>query len=280
LLLYSPLLLNASAKLLSIPVFLVGLYLVLTISGLTGLALTLLGGTGIFGLAMGLGLRAIFENYAASIFLSIKKPFRPSDWVKIGEFEGVVQQINSRSTLIMEFTGNHVLIPNTLVYKSIIINKSANPKMRCDFVVGIDYNDSIESAQAIILDFLAQTPVVLGDPEPWVLVDELASSTVNLRVYFWLNVREISVFKVSSYILLEVKKRLLANGFHFPDPQREIVFTNQLKLNQSVETEVKPQVDELAFNTPDLSTLKPEMAELNQQADESDLPDQGTDLLV
>ncbi len=53
----SPLLLNATAKVLSIPVFLLGLYLALRISGLAGLAFTVLGGTGLLGLAIGLGLK-------------------------------------------------------------------------------------------------------------------------------------------------------------------------------------------------------------------------------
>ena len=66
----SPLLLNAIAKGFAIPVLLVGLYLALKISGLTGLAFTIMGGTGLFGLVLGLGLKNSFEDYAASIFLS------------------------------------------------------------------------------------------------------------------------------------------------------------------------------------------------------------------
>lgn len=227
----SQLLQNALAKALSVPLFLLGLYLALRISGLTGLALTLLGGTGLLGLALGLGLKNSFEDYAASIILSIKKPFRPSDWVSIGELEGIVQQVNSRSTLIMDFTSNHILIPNSFVYKSIIINKSANPKMRGEFVFGIDYGDSIVGAQNAVLDLLAKTDLVLKDPEPWVLVDELAGSSVNLRLYFWVNVREVSIFKQD------------------------------------------------ANTTPSIADVRAEALELNRLAQESDLPDQGENVL-
>lgn len=274
----SPVLLNATARVLAVPTLLIGLYLILRISGLTGLALTLVGGTGIFSLVLGLSLKDIFDNYSAGIFLSIRKPFLPGDWVKIGEYEGIVQQVTPRSTLLMEFEGNHVLIPNNLVYKSVIINKTANPKMRIDFVIGIDYEDSIEDAQKEILIVLKSTPLVLRDPEPWVLVDCLASSTVDLKIYAWLNVRNLSYLKVTSYLLLEVKKRLLAKGFHFPDPQRERTFTNSLTISRTPSTSKSFQTHQPVSRTPDFSDMRSEAAELNRQAKESDLPDQGIDI--
>jgi small conductance mechanosensitive channel len=275
----SPLLLNVTSKILSVPVFLLGLYLALRISGLAGLAFTVLGGTGLLGIALGLGLKNSFEDYAASIFLSIRKPFRPSDWVKINEIEGIVQKVTSRSTLIIDFQGNHVLIPNNIVYNSVITNKTANPKMRGDFVIGLDYGDSIEEAQAAVLNLLAQNQFVLKDPEPWVLVDELGGSSVNLRVYFWLNVREVSIFKVTSHLLLEVKNLLLAQGFRFPDPQREIVFTNQLAWGRESVSQTKQDIKSVVSKSPRLDEVRAEASELNRQARESDLPDQGENVI-
>lgn len=271
----SPLLLNTAARMLSIPVFLLGLYLALKISGLTGLAFTVLGGTGLLGLVIGFGLKNSFEDYAASLFLSLKKPFRPSDWVIIGDFEGIVQKVTSRSTLIIDFSGNHVLMPNSLVYKSIITNKTANPKMRSHFILGVDYDDSIEAAQKAILDILAKSEFVLKDPEPWVLVDELAASAVNLRVYFWLNVREYSVNKVTSHLLLEIKNELLGQGFSFPDPDREILLINKKSKDHesAVANQLKTQF--VTSRPPVAEEVRAEATELNRQSKESDLPDQG-----
>jgi small conductance mechanosensitive channel len=275
----SPLLLNATSKILSVPIFLLGLYLALRISGLAGLAFTVLGGTGILGLILGLGLKNSFEDYAASILLSIKKPFRPSDWVKIGEYEGIVQKVTSRSTLIIDFAGNHILMPNSIVYKSNVTNMTANPKMRCDFVFGLDYNDSIEEAQALVLDLLGKSNIVLKDPEPWALVDALGGSAVNVRVYFWLNAREVSIFKVSSHILLEVKNLLLSNGFRFPDPDREIVFTNGLSIGRNVKSKTEKTNKSVTNRSPLLEEVRAEAAELNRQSRESDLPDQGENVI-
>ena len=275
----SPLLLSATAKILSVPIFLIGLYLALRISGLAGLAFTVLGGTGLLGLLLGLGLKNSFEDYASSILLSIKKPFRPSDWVRIGEHEGIVQMVTSRSTLIIDFSGNHILMPNSLVYNSIIINRTANPKMRCNFVFGIDYQDSIEEAQSAILNLLSRSPFVLKDPEPWVLVDELSGSAINLRVYFWLNAREFSTSKVIGHLLLEVKNLLLAEGFHFPDNQREIVFTNPLSFKRELKGQTQFRTKAFQSKTPTHDEVRAESPELKKQSQDSDLPDQGENIL-
>lgn len=275
----SPLLLNATAKILATPVFFLGLYLALRISGLAALAFTVLGGTGLLGLALGLGLKNSIEDYSASIFLSIKKPFRPSDWVMIGKYEGIVQQVTSRSTLIIDFVGNHVLIPNSLVYKSIITNKTANPKMRCDFVMGLDYRDSIEEAQKLILELLAKSELVLKDPEPWVLVDELGGSAINLRIYFWLNARDLSTYKVTSHLMLDAKNLLLGLGFRFPDPAREVVFTNELLTTGDTNYRKGQVTKSVTSRPPRPEEVRSEATELNRQALESDLPDQGENIL-
>lgn len=274
----SPLLLNAAAKTLSFPILLLGLYLALKISGLTGLAFTVLGGTGVLGIILGLGLKSSFEDYAASIFLSMKKPFRASDWVRIGEFEGIVQKVTSRSTLIIDFSGNHILMPNSIVSNSIITNKSANPKMRCHFSLGLAYGDSIEAAQKTILDLLKVSQNIIPDPKPWVLVDSLGGSAVELKVYFWINVREVSAERVKGQLRLEVKNLLLSKGFRFPDGQREIVFTNELRIGGTDLPLPAKKKTVQARTSNDLDVI-PEVLELNRQALESDLPDQGENVI-
>ncbi|MEH6831218.1 MAG: mechanosensitive ion channel domain-containing protein, partial [Sulfitobacter sp.] len=126
----SPLLLQLVARSLSIPVILIGVYLVLQVAGLTRLALTVLGGTGLIGIVLGLAFREIAENSLASILLSIRNPFRAGDWIQVGEHQGIVQSLNMRTTVLLTLDGNHVQIPNALVFKSIIKNFSTNPNRR------------------------------------------------------------------------------------------------------------------------------------------------------
>ncbi|MEO0531364.1 MAG: mechanosensitive ion channel family protein, partial [Planctomycetota bacterium] len=216
----NPLLRGVIAKAAAIPVLLLGAYLALRVSGLTRLAATVLGGTGLLGIVIGIAFRDIAENFLASILISVQRPFRAGDLVTIDGKQGFVQAVTTRGTHLMTLDGNHLQIPNSMVYKSIIENASANPNVRLSFVVGIDYGDAAEEAQQTVLNALRSHAAVLNDPEPLVLVDELASSTVNLRVFFWADGEKYGVLKVRSAVLRRVKVELTAAGFTLPDEAR------------------------------------------------------------
>ena len=199
---------NVIARGVGVLVFLSGVYIILRVSGLTQLALTVVGGTGLVGLAVGIAFRDITENFLASIFLSMQRPFETGDLVEVSGVTGYVQQLNVRTTILMTLDGNLVQIPNATVYKSNLRNFTTNANRREDFVVGIGYDDSINEAQEIARKVLADHPAVLNDPEPSVLADSLGRATINLRVYFWLNGREHSWLKVRSSVIRLVKRRL------------------------------------------------------------------------
>lgn len=205
-------------------VMLAGLYLVLRIAGLTQLALTVVGGTGLIGLVLGIAFRDITENFLASLFLSLQQPFREGDLVEVANVTGYVQRLTSRTTVLMTLDGNQVQIPNSTVFKSTIRNFTSNPNRREDFVVGIGYDDSIPFAQEVALKVLAEHPAVLQEPEPLVLVDNLGSSTVNLRVYFWIDGGRHSWLKVKSSVIRLAKRAFQDAGISLPDEARELIF--------------------------------------------------------
>ncbi|EAQ78538.1 hypothetical protein DSM3645_26684 [Blastopirellula marina DSM 3645] len=217
---------NVLARGLGVIAFLCGTYVVLRVSGLTQLALTVVGGTGLIGLAFGIAFRDITENFLASIFLSMQQPFETGDLVDVVGVTGYVQQLNVRTTILMTLDGNLVQIPNAAVYKSNLRNFTANANRREDFVVGIGYDDSINEAQEIARKVLEEHPAVLNDPEPSVLADSLGGTTINLRVYFWINGREHSWLKVRSSVIRLVKSAFQEQGISMPDEAREVVFPN------------------------------------------------------
>jgi small-conductance mechanosensitive channel len=208
--------------------FLVGVYVVLRISGLTQLALTIVGGTGLIGLAVGIAFRDITENFLASIFLSMQSPFATGDLVEVDGVLGYVQQLNVRTTILMTLNGNIVQIPNANVYKTNICNFTTNANRREVFDIGIGYDDSIANAQEIALRVMQGHPAVLNSPEPSVLVESLQASTVNLRVYFWLNGTEHSWLKVRSAVIRLVKIAFQKHNISMPDDAREVVFPQGL----------------------------------------------------
>ncbi|TWU14335.1 Small-conductance mechanosensitive channel [Symmachiella macrocystis] len=232
---------EVARKALAVPVAMLGLYLVLKVSGMTRLAMTVLGGTGLVGLVIGFAFRDIAENFLASILLSVQNPFRYGDLIEVAGYEGYVQRVNTRGTLLMTMEGNHVQIPNSTIYKETIKNYSANPNCRFDFGIGIGYDVPITRAQEAAMNILTDHPAVLNDPEPQVLVEKLGAATVNLRVFAWVNVQKHSWIKVRSSLIRLVKSGFESQGFEMPDEQREVIFPNGVPILGAVSV---PQDDE------------------------------------
>ena len=203
---YSELLRRVMANGVGIIVFLIAVYLVLRVAGLTQLALTLVGGTGLLGLALGIAFKEITENFLASIYLSLQKPFEVGDLVEVNGLLGYVQRVTACTTILMNLQGNYLQIPNATVFKNTIRNFTSNRNRREDFVIGIGYEASIPAAQEIAHQVLRDHPAVLNDPEPWVLVDGLGRSTVDLRIYFWLDGKQHSWLKVRSAVIRLTKE--------------------------------------------------------------------------
>ncbi len=232
---------NVLARGVGVLMFLFGFYVVLRVSGLTQLALTVVGGTGLIGLVVGIAFRDITENFLSSIFLSMQQPFETGDLVEISGVTGYVQQLNVRTTILMTLDGNLVQIPNATVYKSNLSNFTTNANRRENFLVGIGYDDSITEAQEIARKVLADHSAVLNDPEPSVLVEGLGASTVNLRVYFWLNGREYSGVKVRSSLIRLLKGAFQQQGISMPDESREVVFPQGISVTLRDEERIAVQ---------------------------------------
>jgi small-conductance mechanosensitive channel len=90
--------------------------------------------------------------------------------------------------------------------------------------VGIGYDDEIARAQQIAIGILRAHTAVLEDPEPLVLVESLGAATVNLRVYFWINVELYGRLKVKSSVIRQIKLAFDQAEISMPDEAREVVF--------------------------------------------------------
>lgn len=220
---------------LSVLIILVGCYLFLKLAGLTEFAFAVVSGTGILGIILGFAFRDIAENFVSSLLLTVQKPFNLNDVVQINEHTGVVQKVTTRATTLVDFDGNHIQIPNATIYKGIIKNLTANPKMRGHFVIGIGYDNDIAQVQKLATDLLASRAEVLTEPPPQVLVDALGSATVNIKVYFWINVEQTSVLKMGSLLMRELVTLFTRQGISMPDDAREVIFPQGIPLKYEKE---------------------------------------------
>ncbi len=281
-------LLQVASTLAVVPVALIGIYVFLQVAGLTRLAATVLGGTGLFGLIIGIAFRDIAENFLASVLISIKRPFRLGHLIEVQGKKGFVQSVTTRGTLLMTIEGNHIHVPNSEIYKSTVYNFSANPRSRFDFSLGIDYGDSATKAQQVCLQVLREHPAVLTDPEPLVLVEELGASSVVLRVYFWVNVHEHSGLKVRSAVIRQVKRAVEDAGLTMPDDSREVIFPRGVPVHMVRDEPAAPPAaasprpapgDEESSNAAE-GDLSSDSDDLREQTEGSAALDLGPDLIA
>jgi small-conductance mechanosensitive channel len=282
----SGLLADVVARAIALPVFILGLYVVLSISGLTGLALSVLGGTGLVGLIIGFAFRDIAENFLASLLISMQRPFATGDLIAVAGHTGIVQRVNTRATLLMTLEGNHVQIPNATIYKETITNYTANPHQRFDFTVGIGYEDSVAQAQTLAQSVLRDHEAVLDEPEPLVLAESLGAATVNLRIYFWVNIATHSGLKVRSSVIRLTKRAFDRAGISMPDEAREVVFPEGLPVHMlSGEEKEEPKRRPSLATADDSSAhsaeghLTSDTREIEQQARNARVPEGGQNLL-
>ena len=200
------------------------LILFLHILGLTGIAGGLLAGAGISALIFGFAFKDIAENFLAGIILAFDRPFGLNDTVRIGEEIGHVMALNFRTTHVKTFDEKDVFIPNARIIKEPLVNLTRDGLIRLDFVVGIAYEDDISAAMALIVRETAVVEGVEADKKPFAVVEEMAASTVNIRVFFWSQTDDYKkgVLITKGEVMRRVKERLITNGFTLPANIQEL----------------------------------------------------------
>ncbi len=250
-------------------VFVAGLYSVFHVAGLTNIALAVLGGTGLAGIALGIAFRDITENFLASIFLSAQNPFRTGDLIEVGSTRGFVQSMTIRATVLMTQDGNHVQIPNATIYKSDITNFTANPNERMEFSVMIGLNDSISHTQEICLAVLLDHPAVLENPEPWVFAEEIRNAAVLVKLSFWFDSRTTNGLQLRSALIRLTKRALMEAGMTIQAEQRQLV--DQVAADPAEESSETMTASE--------AMTRPEGEVIRNQAALAPTPEKGENLL-
>jgi len=204
---------------------LLGVVISLDLLDATGLVSAVIGTAGLVGLVLGFALRDVVENYIAGLLLSLRQPFSPNDHVVIDGNEGKVAALTTRATTLITLDGNHLRLPNALVFKGVILNYTRNPQRRFTFRVGIGVNEDITRARRIGVEALRGLWGVLTEPPPGALVLELAESSVTMEFSAWFDQRVAGFFKLRSEAIRAVKAALDAGGVELPEPTYRVQLT-------------------------------------------------------
>ncbi len=272
-----PLVQNIVRQVVGSFIMLVGVVAVLEIFDVTSLVGAVLGTAGVAGIALGFAFRDIGENYLSSIVLSMRRPFRQNDFVRIDDFEGKVVRLTTRDTVLMTLDGNHVRVPNSVVFKSVIYNYSSNPRRRFAITAGVDTGEDLVAVRRIGIEALCGMEGVLDEPPPFARVEQLGDSNVRVTFYGWVDQQHYDYLNVQSEAIYMVKTALDTAGVQMPEPIYRIN-VNPMDTSQPAQPAPKPQPIEPApasvVNLEAESEIDDQIAEERQRADEPDLLDE------
>ncbi|MEO6092020.1 MAG: mechanosensitive ion channel family protein [Novosphingobium sp.] len=197
---------------------LIGIVAALEILGATALLGAVLGGAGVVGIALGFAVRDTIDNYVSSLMLSLRQPFRANDHVVIEGQEGRVVRLTSRATILMTLDGNHLRIPNSTVFKAVILNLTRNSERRFAFDLGVDADDDPVQGMAVGLGAVNALPFVLDTPQATAIIQEVGDSNILLRFFGWVDQTHTDFLKGRSLAIQAAKTALESAGFALPEP--------------------------------------------------------------
>ena len=136
-------------------------------------------------------------------------------------------------TTLTTAQGIKVFSPNGALANSVIRNFSKITNRRFEYVVGISYEDNIQTAQKVILDILNNDPRIIKEPEPDVFVSALADSSVNLTIRAWAN--KDDYWAARNSLQQDIKVALDNAGINIPFPQQEMRIISDKPENKKTE---------------------------------------------
>ncbi len=204
-------------------IVLAGVLTALDLLGASSLVGAVLGSAGVIGLVLGFAFKDIAENYVAGILLSLRQPFSPGDSVCVDSHEGKVVALTSRVTVLMTANGNHLQLPNALVFKSVLLNYTRNPKRRFEFETAVDAQASWHHAMDIGIATLARLDGVLVEPTPSAVIRSLSNDGAILQFNGWIDQTSNDLARTRSEAMRRVRKALHEAGIAPPDSVHRVV---------------------------------------------------------
>jgi small conductance mechanosensitive channel len=180
----------------------------------------LLAGLGIAGFIIGFALQDTLSNFASGMLILVYRPFDVGDFVTAGGVTGKVSHMSLVNTTFKTIDNQVLIVPNNLIWQSVITNVTAQRLRRVDLTFGVAYGDDVEKVERILAEIVAEHELVLDEPEPMIKLHELADSSVNFVCRPW--VKTDDYWDVYWDLLRTVKLRFDAEGITIPFPQREV----------------------------------------------------------
>lgn len=170
--------------------------------------------------AIGLALQDSLKNVAGGIMILVNKPFVVGDYLEAGGLGGTVTRIDILSTRLLTGDNKEVIIPNSTMSTSNIVNFSSQENRRVDFSFGVAYDSDIELVKKVLNKVINGNDLVLKTPEPFVAVGKHEDNFVEFVVRLWC--KNADYWSVYYYMQENVKKAFDENKIEIPFPQIDV----------------------------------------------------------
>ncbi len=218
---------------------LIMLFIVLGILGLDTALTSLLAGAGVVGLAVGLAVQDPLMNVFSGILMSTKSLYNVGDLVETNGYFGIIEAVNLRSTILRKLTGEMVLLPNTSVIQSPLINYSASGLRRIDLSCGISYGDDLEKVKAVTLNAITSHVDYDNNRPVEFFYESFGDSSINFIVRYWLSeTSQKSWLEARSQGIMALKAAFDQNDIMIPFPIRTLDFG--IKGGEKLDSMLKP----------------------------------------
>lgn len=144
--------------------------------------------SGAIAIGVGFGAQNIINNFISGWILMWERPIRIGDFLEVGDANGTVEAINTRSTRIRRTDGVHMLIPNSALLENTVVNWTLIDNLTRTMIrVGVAYGSPVKRVAELIMQATREHEATLAEPEPIVLFEDFGDSALVFDVFFWIN---------------------------------------------------------------------------------------------
>ena len=172
------------------------------------------------GLAVGMALSGTLQNFAGGVIIILFRPFKVGDFISAQGQEGIVKEIQIFNTIVTTPDNKVIHIPNGILSTGVMTIFTKEETRRVDWTYSISYGDDYDKAKAVLLKLCKDDKRILKNPEPFVEIFQLNTSSVDLRIRVW--VKSQDYWPVYFGMNEKVYKTLPKEGLHFPFPQVDV----------------------------------------------------------
>ncbi len=178
----------------------------------------IIGLLGLGSVAVSFAFQDIFKNFLAGILMLLHEPFQLGDQIIVEGFEGTVEEISMRSTQIMTYQGERVIVPNAIVFTNSVRVLTAMPNRRTDLPLILDYDTEPSLAIETLLKAISEVEGVLSQPAPEVDISGLNDGSLHLIVRYWTLPEQAQVRRTKTRAVVAIKAACDRSGMRIPQP--------------------------------------------------------------